>query len=69
METELPLLKFEIRFAALFEISVTERHLLTPSTQPMTVPDLVLVDELFLMYLRVSTFGVLPKGFLDGHVQ
>ena len=35
----------------------------------MTVPDLVLVDELFLMYLRVSTFGVLPQGFLDGHVQ
>ena len=52
----------------LSEIPVTVRHFRKPSTSPVTVTDLVLVDELFLMDLRVSLFDVVLKEVL-GHIQ
>lgn len=58
-ETEFPLLEFEIIFAALSEVSFAARHFWKPSTPPTTLSDLVLVDELFLIDLRVSLSDVL----------
>ena len=52
----------------LSEIPVAARHFWKPSTLPVTVTDLVLVDGLFLMDLKVSLFDVVLKEVF-GHIQ
>ena len=54
-------MEFEKSFAALSEIPLAARHFRKRSTPPMTVSDLALVYELFLMDLRVSLFDLVSK--------
>lgn len=54
-------MEFDMSFAALSENPHAGKHFRKFSTPPMTVSDLVLLDEVFLTGLRVGLFDVVPK--------